>query len=170
MREFRTHVVAYNAGLPVPEPLGVYWQRRGLAFRGALITRALNARTLKEAIAANPSSPTALREAGIAIHHMHEVGIEHADLNIDNIMVDATRAYLLDFDNARIHKKLGRIARAKNLLRLRRSIRKSGMPDSVFDGIRAGYGAVRIPWWLRVAYGVKATLGDVTGFSKSKKH
>jgi len=42
-REWDVHVYLYEEGFPVPEPLGVVWERRGLLYRGAFATRWVDA-------------------------------------------------------------------------------------------------------------------------------
>jgi 3-deoxy-D-manno-octulosonic acid kinase len=44
---------------------------------------------------------------GLLVKRMHTVGIRHADLTSDNILMDSSdRFYLVDFDKARIMRKL----------------------------------------------------------------
>jgi 3-deoxy-D-manno-octulosonic acid kinase len=60
---------------------------------------------------------------GTAIAQFHRTGVDHADLNAHNILIDASdRVHLIDFDRARLRRP-GRW-RERNLARLRRSLDK----------------------------------------------
>lgn len=171
LREFRVHLYAYSRKLPVPEPLGVFWERKGIAFRGAVATREIEAVTLFTALKRLQSNAgrfePLLIHAGRAVRHMHELGICHADLQLGNILVTHTGIHLIDLDKARVFPKLSTLRRARNLLRLRRSLGKNGFPPELFERILDGYGADVIPHWLDVAYRVKGMLSD--GITRRKR-
>jgi len=171
LREFRVHLYAYSKELAVPEPLGVFWERKGIAFRGAVATRELEAITLYTALRRLHSNAgrfePLLIQAGRAVRQMHDLGIFHADLQLGNILVTHTGIHLIDLDKACVFPKLSRLRRARNLLRLRRSLGKNGFPPDLFERILDGYGADTIPHWLDVAYRVKGTLSD--GVTRRKR-
>ena len=85
------------------------------------------------------------REPGAAIRKMHEAGIDHADLNMNNILVDKKGAvFIIDFDKAAVHPELGQRRRIRNLRRLLRSLRKlksmgQKLRDEDFSMIIRGY-------------------------------
>lgn len=141
-REFEIHRRAWAAGLPVPEPLGVCWERRGLFCRGALATRALDAVELLDALREDPGrAADFLAAGGRAVRRMHEAGIWHADLQARNVLVNGDTAYLIDFDRGRRLPAPGRHCwRAMNLYRFRRSLEKHGFPAAYFRHFCAGYG------------------------------
>jgi 3-deoxy-D-manno-octulosonic acid kinase len=86
-----------------------------------------------------------LKGAGAAIRRMHEAGIDHADLNMNNVLVDdSDAACIIDFDKAASYRELGLRRRIRNLRRLLRSLRKlsaKGPPleDADFSMIIEGY-------------------------------
>jgi tRNA A-37 threonylcarbamoyl transferase component Bud32 len=100
---------------------------------------------------------------------MHEYGVYHADLNARNILVGRDGVYVIDFDNARVSTAPARrsasaavpVAGARNLLRLRRSIDKLGLPERTFDLICEGYGVTTLPIWLARLYRWKGALSDL---------
>ena len=139
--------------LPVPLPLGVCWEQTPLGYRGALATQELSALPLVDYLGDTDEDPKeVLAQCGKRIRTMHELGVFHADLQVRNILVSLDGIYLIDFDNARKAQSLGRHQRARNLLRLRRSIEKNRMASHVFDEICAGYGEIQIPAWLSMLY------------------
>lgn len=162
LRELRVHAYLYERGLAVPEPLGAAWQRWGPAFAGALATREIAGRSLLDYLAAAPRYPEdTLRRVGGLIREMHDLGAWHADLQVANVLVGLDRLYLIDFDKARVLRRVGRIRRAANLLRLRRSFDKNYLPLRLFDYILEGYGGRRPPLWLRAAYGVRGGVSNL---------
>ncbi len=65
----------------------------------------------------------------MSVRQMHRVGVYHADLNLKNILIrgdsEKIRAYLIDFDKARLYPHGIPVGQAKrNLKRLLRSARK----------------------------------------------
>jgi 3-deoxy-D-manno-octulosonic acid kinase len=150
--EFGIHAALEAADAPVPELLGVCWARRGMGYFGAIATRYVEAPTLLAWLATGPvDAITSLRACGAAIRSVHELGVLHADLNAANILIGARGPLLIDFDRATRHRRLSLRQRAANLLRLRRSLRKAGYSDAVFEGICEGYGGMHLPrdmMWL----------------------
>jgi hypothetical protein len=171
-------------GFPAPEPLGAVWERRGMWLRGALATRAIEAEELARAVGESAALPVELlRRTGETLRRMHEYGVYHADLNARNILVGGDGVYVIDFDNARVCQAVSKVvgardlvcgpsghggqnglsgvARARNLLRLRRSIDKLGLPERAFGLICEGYGVTSLPIWLDRLYRWKGALSDL---------
>ena len=85
-----------------------------------------------------------LVRCGRVIAAMHDAGVLHADLNVDNVLFDdAGRALLLDFEGSRVRPDPSESAREANLLRLLRSMLKCGMRLGGEDAraLLAGYDA-----------------------------
>jgi 3-deoxy-D-manno-octulosonic acid kinase len=151
----------YDKGLPVAEPLGACWERRGPWVRGAIATRELDAIHLLDYLRDAPSdAPTVLSRCGDVIRRMHDLHVFHNDLQVRNILIGGDQAYLIDFDNARLGFSLTRLERGRNLLRLRRSFRKNCLPDEHFGALCEGYGNVSWPGWLGALYDLKGALSD----------
>ncbi|WP_409929326.1 3-deoxy-D-manno-octulosonic acid kinase [Bordetella genomosp. 13] len=135
-QEYRLLAALHAQGLRVPLPLAAGYWRRGWRYRAAiLVERIPDVRPLAHALDASPD------EVAGAIARMHRAGVWHADLNAFNILLDAHgHAWLIDFDRGRAGGLSGR-ARAGNLLRLRRSLRKvAGEPgEAWWQGLQAAY-------------------------------
>ncbi len=111
-------------GLPVPQPIAARYLRRGMTYRCDLITRLIpDADPLSSRLAAGPLPESAWRAIGAAIARLHGEGVDHADLNAHNILLDPRGAVsVIDFDRGRIRRGGG--WRRGNLRRLHRSLAK----------------------------------------------
>jgi 3-deoxy-D-manno-octulosonic acid kinase len=130
LREFRILERLLSAGLPVPAPLAAMCWRRGLFYRGWILTRRIaDARALADILPGHAGDPPLWRAVGSCVRRFHDHGLVHPDLNARNILVDAGRqVHLLDFDRARISEGNRRAFTANND-RLLRSLEKL-WPDS----------------------------------------
>jgi 3-deoxy-D-manno-octulosonic acid kinase len=138
-REFRLLLDLHAAGLPVPEPVAARYRRRGLVYRAALLMRLIpDARTLGQVLAAGADPQATLGPALAAVAQLHAAGVWHADLNADNLLVDAGgKVWLIDFDRAQAGITAAPRLRG-NLDRLLRSLRKR-MPAPVLARIEAAW-------------------------------
>lgn len=123
--EYEIMTYLYGQGVAVPLPVAALWQRQGMYYRAALITeRIMGARPLAQGLATEWIQPVAR-----AIKQMHDAGVDHADLNVFNILLDAQdKVWLIDFDRARQFTVLSFARRQRNLVRLQRSINKEFGP------------------------------------------
>jgi len=121
--EFRLLSALRERDLPVPAPLVAAYWRAGLTYRAALlIERIAGARSLGDLLDAGETPPWA--SIGETIARFHRAGAFHADLNVDNVLMDAQdKVWLIDFDRGALRKPARRWQRA-NLARLQRSLRK----------------------------------------------
>ncbi|MCD8503820.1 MAG: 3-deoxy-D-manno-octulosonic acid kinase [Burkholderiaceae bacterium] len=119
-REFMVMLGLSGQGLLVPKPIAAMAKRTGLFYRAAILTRYVDHRGALCAV----DDQAAWRSAGAAVARLHDAGVWHADLNVNNILVDELdQAWLIDFDRA----KTGVSERSRlqgNLSRLLRSVRK----------------------------------------------
>lgn len=124
---------ARHRGVPVPDPMGAIVERVGPAlYRGAVITKAIPGMTMLEfvKVETDPRSLShVVRMTRYAIDTMHEHGLIHDDLNLNNLYVsmagDGFTVVLLDFDKARLlSHAVSPSQRKRNLKRLAQSIRK----------------------------------------------
>lgn len=142
--------------LPVPVPVAARYQRAGPMYRADLLTEELPTRlTLAQALASGPLEPGTWRAIGRCIASLHAHGVQHADLNANNLLLgSAGEVYVLDFDRGRIRARgtwEGRV-----LARLRRSLGK------VTGGLPAGrFGDTEWQWLLDGVAGVRG--GDGIG-------
>lgn len=122
--EFRLMRRLHADGLPVPRVLAACYLRKGLTYRAALLMECLEGvRSLADrAQVAGHGAPW--EEVGRMIARFHRAGLDHADLNAHNILIDAQgRPWLIDFDRGQI-RILASGWRERNLRRLKRSLLK----------------------------------------------
>jgi 3-deoxy-D-manno-octulosonic acid kinase len=129
-RELRIMKALHENGAPVAEPCGaaVQWLFPG-CYRGWLATRFIeNAvtlwRWLRDARPSREERLEVLAQVGRSIRQVRRLGIQHADLNLHNVLVvsePARRIVLIDFDRAR---RATSTDIGPELARLRRSARK----------------------------------------------
>ena len=124
-REWSMLRLALEAGLPVPTPLGVCVCKDGLFYRAAIITAYINnTETLAERIAHSALGLKSWHRLGLLLKQFQEHCFRHADLNANNLLIDQQdRFYIIDFDKARIMKRLGDWQWTP-LYRLQRSLEK----------------------------------------------
>jgi 3-deoxy-D-manno-octulosonic acid kinase len=122
--EYRLLAELAARGLPVPVPVAAHYERRGLWYRCDLITRRIvGAASMSGALAAAPLGEATWRQVGSAIAELHAAGVDHADLNAHNILVDGRGAVsIVDFDRGRVRR--GGAWAGRNLSRLHRSLSK----------------------------------------------
>jgi 3-deoxy-D-manno-octulosonic acid kinase len=122
--EWRLLDYARSQGLPVAQPVAARYLRSGLVYRCDLITeRIAGAQALSAKLRTAPLGAASWRDIGVLVRHMHALGIDHADLNAHNILLDGNgKAYLIDFDRGR-YRRQGNWGRG-NLARLQRSLGK----------------------------------------------
>lgn len=137
--EFRLLAALRADGLRVPAPLLAGYQRSGLGYRAALMVERIEGARPLSAFLDAPGEP-AWDAAGAAIAALHRAGVDHADLNADNILLDGEGlAWLIDFDRGR-RRPPAAGWREANLARLSRSLAKLGGAEG---GWRAGFARLR---------------------------
>ena len=120
--EFRLTREALARGVSAPVPVAACYWRRGLGYRAALLMRRLpGTRTLAD-LALDGAAPW--EAAGMLVARTHRAGLDHADLNADNLLFDATQTgWVIDLDRARLREP-AEGWRERNLARLSRSLLK----------------------------------------------
>lgn len=127
-RELELLVRLRRQGLPVPSPVAARVEPTGRLspfVRQALLTEFLpDTRTLTEVLRERALPADRWRAIGDTLARMHAAGVDHADLNAHNILLDdAGGVHLIDFDRGRLRTQGGDWP-AANLARLRRSLDK----------------------------------------------
>lgn len=142
--EFRLTQRARGLGLPVPRPVAARVLRAGLTYSGDLITERLHALPYSSLAAKRALDAAAWRAAGACVVLCHRAGLDHADLNLHNLLLDRSgAAHLIDLDRA-VLRAPGRWAQA-NLARLMRSLDKltpdwaAADRDAAWREFMAGY-------------------------------
>jgi 3-deoxy-D-manno-octulosonic acid kinase len=144
--EFELLARLHAEGLPVPRPLAARYERSGLIYRcDLLMERITGAVPLSVSLSERPLSERLWRRIGAAVARLHAAGVDHADLNAHNLLIDAAGTVsVIDFDRSRLRAP-GRW-RLRNLERLQRSLRKVGrtlppghIPAGSWEWVLAGY-------------------------------
>jgi len=111
--------------LPIAAVAAIHVRRQGLFYRAAIISRYIeNQGTLAAFLGHQALSEEAWAMLGRQIRLMHAAGLNHADLNANNILIDNQMSFhFIDFDKAKIHPQAGGWCE-RNLERLLRSLNK----------------------------------------------
>lgn len=122
--EFRLTRALHTLGLPVPRPIAACYWRHGAAYRAAILVERLPGVHSLATLAGDAARDAPWEAAGRLVARFHRAGLDHADLNAQNILFDgAGRGWLIDFDKGGIRiPETG--WRERNLARLRRSLLK----------------------------------------------
>lgn len=150
--EFRLLELMQAQGLRVPVPVAARIHRRGLIYRGDLITQNIpNSRDLHHVLCYQPLQKEEWHKVGHALAAMHNCQVYHHDANVRNIMIDDDKQiWLIDFD--RCHKREGEHWKQSNLDRLLRSLRKEKGKNTVFH-----WEEIHWHWCME---GYKATIAN----------
>lgn len=134
---------ALRSGIPTALPLAAVSIRTAVFFyRCYLVTRELTGcvdlpRYLMDLPGNSPSAADRKKEKVLVktaetVRTMHDKGFLHADLNMKNILVDATdpdNIYIIDWDKSVLKNRLSRVERSTNLIRFCRSMAKLAQKD-----------------------------------------
>lgn len=137
----------YAMDLPVPKPVAAFYCRKGASYRAALLIERISEVRPLSAFLAGQGGAELWRGVGRTLARFHCAGVDHADLNANNILVAGDGAVsLIDFDRGVIRAGAGPW-RAGNLSRLQRSLEKLGGCDpkapwrASWEQARAAYDA-----------------------------
>jgi 3-deoxy-D-manno-octulosonic acid kinase len=123
LRELRWLARLRGLGLPVPDPVAAMVLRSGLWYQGDILTARVPGTPLGEQLRKGVADAEAWFHIGVCIRRFHDAGVYHADLNVENIMIEGDDlghydVSLIDFDRVRRIRlpwdggKLGRLARS----------------------------------------------------------
>lgn len=119
----------YEAGLPVPKPIGARIKKGkiGVCYQADILTEKIeNAQDLTALLQTQHLADETWQQIGGLIRQLHDLQICHTDLNAHNILVQHTdltqKCWLLDFDKC--GEKSGDFWKTENLNRLHRSFMK----------------------------------------------
>ena len=123
--EFRALEKMSQLGLPVPKPIAARVTRYWGYYTADLITEKIeNTKTLGDYLQDQTFSEQVSLIIGKTIRSFHSNGYYHPDLNVENILIgEAQGVFLVDFDRWK-SKKVTRRSGAKNISRLKSSIKK----------------------------------------------
>ena len=141
-RSFQEWIITqelWQAGLPVAEPLAAFFQRSGLSYRAALISRQIeHAQTLADWARDRTLGHDGWEQVGCLLGAFAAFGLHHPDLNARNILIDSDdKLWWIDFDRACIASKPAnpgvmhrRLLRSLNKLEIQHDA------DAIASGIR----------------------------------
>lgn len=149
--EYRVTEALHQQHLPVPRPLAACYEREGATYRAAImVERIAGARTFAQCIGQDHARAP-WKQAGELVARFHLAGLDHADLNANNLLFDARgKGWMIDFDRARLRAP-GRTWRHNNLARLLRSLHKlrggrsRAEVEQDFEQLRRAYDAAMEP-------------------------
>ena len=135
-KEYQLLIELQQRGLSAPAPIAARITLNKAIYRGDLITQAIpDAKSLLDILKIRVLTTAEITTIGQTIADFHQQGVFHADLNINNIMLDNSgKAYLIDFDRGHLVAPLHASLKA-NIQRLNRSfIKEKGRhPDFFWD-------------------------------------
>ena len=116
------------------KPVAAFYRRESWTYRCDLITQCISqAQTLSAELQAAPLAEAVWRAVGAAVARLHRHGVDHADLNAHNILLDSARVVsVIDFDRGQLRAPGAWTLR--NLARLERSLHKiaAALPSDRF--------------------------------------
>jgi 3-deoxy-D-manno-octulosonic acid kinase len=140
LQEARLSVLIRNRGVPASDMVfGRAQTIAGPIVRLHLATVAVSDAVpllalLDSAATSGDQAGAAVRAAGGSVLALHDAGIMHADLNLNNLLVPRSvgggmRATVIDLDGSRIVSEMSGALRARNLARLLRHAVKNGLRE-----------------------------------------
>jgi len=121
--EYRLLAKMIELGLPVPHPIAAQVCKVGLFYQANILIKYLHHNSTFAALLNTDSPIESWEKVGSTIANFHNLGIYHADLNVNNILIADELVYLIDFDHSKQcpPRKMWQNA---NMKRLKRSIDK----------------------------------------------
>lgn len=158
--EFRLLADLAARGLNVPVPVAARYRRGGMHYRADLITRWIDGtRTLADKVHDGSADAAVAARVGACIAGFHRAGAYHADMNAHNILLDAGRVWLIDFDRGE-SRRPARSWQQATLARLRRSLLKVGAADTGEAAFDASFWGPLMAAYERALDGAPATDGQ----------
>ncbi len=123
-REWHLLAKLCQLGLPAPIPVAAHVFRRGCQYQADLISeRIVDTVSLADSLSERRLSNVLWQQLGVTIAAFHNKGVDHADLNAHNVLMQNERFYVIDFDRGKIRAWPGKWQQA-NIDRFLRSLRK----------------------------------------------
>lgn len=99
-QEFQLLNKLIEVGVNVPRPIAARVEKSGLLYRADLLSeKIVNARDLVTILQEKPLLAEMYKKIGQEIRKMHDAQVNHTDLNIHNILIDAQdKVWIIDFD------------------------------------------------------------------------
>ncbi len=139
--------IMQQANLPVPRPIAARCQRYGMVYSAdILIIEIANTKTLVQRLCQGVLDKDIWLKIGSTIKRFHDYGIEHVDLNANNILINAEGdVFLIDFDRCKQREYAKKWSR-RGIQRLARSLDKEKnrfnqmcYEKNMFEILKRGY-------------------------------
>ncbi|EIV8468224.1 3-deoxy-D-manno-octulosonic acid kinase [Vibrio vulnificus] len=124
LQEFNLLRALIESGVNVPRPIAARAVKTGLTYQADLLSERIpNAKDLVSILQENPLPEAMYQKVGQEIAKMHNVNVNHTDLNIHNILIDdKEKVWIIDFDKC--YQQPDGDWKQGNLERLKRSFLK----------------------------------------------
>ena len=122
--EFNLLKVLKELGVNVPRPIAARVIKKGIFYQADLLSEKIpNAQDLVGILQQRQLNESEYQAIAVQIKKMHKAQVNHTDLNIHNILLDAQgKAWIIDFDKC--YQQKGDEWKENNLSRLTRSFHK----------------------------------------------
>lgn len=110
-------------GLPAPQAIAAQTCKKGLFYQGNILIAYIKHQSTFAGIMNSNNNEQNWKNIGQTIADFHNHGINHADLNAHNILINNDKTYLIDFDHSK-QCKINNSWQQANIKRLKRSIDK----------------------------------------------
>lgn len=135
-QELNLLTIMQQLDLPVPMPIASRCQRQGILYKADILMREIpNASTLAQKLVQAPLDDRMWGNIGKLIRRFHNSGIQHVDLNANNVLIDGSEnIFLIDFDRCK-QKPYAKHWAEAGLQRLERSLQKEKLlnPQMYYD-------------------------------------
>lgn len=130
-QEFKLLEHLRAAEVNVPKPIAARAIKKGATYRADIISELIpNATDLISILKNKPLSKQQYQKVGQQILNMHAAGVNHTDLNIHNILLDANdKVWIIDFDKCYLQQ--GESWKQDNWNRLKRSFEKEKLKHDI---------------------------------------
>ncbi|MCW8994320.1 MAG: 3-deoxy-D-manno-octulosonic acid kinase [Psychromonas sp.] len=147
LQEFKLLEQLSQEGVNVPRPIAARVIKKTFTYQADLLSEKIpDAQDLVAILQKQSLADTIYRKIGLEIQKMHNIQVNHSDLNIHNILIDKNnRVWIIDFDKCAKHD--GEHWKNKNLQRLKRSFVKEVKKRAIhwheadWNTVLAGYRA-----------------------------
>ena len=144
-QEFQLLKRLADAGVHVPRPIAARATKSFFSYQADLLSEKIpEARDLVATLQAGSLSEAVYRRIGREIRKMHDIQVNHTDLNIHNLLLDNQgKVWIIDFDKC--YEQSGSSWKQTNLDRLLRSFRKEKVKRDIqweeqeFQSLLTGY-------------------------------
>ncbi|GEM76049.1 3-deoxy-D-manno-octulosonic acid kinase [Vibrio sagamiensis NBRC 104589] len=149
LQEFNLLRVLIESSVNVPRPIAARAVKTGLTYQADLLSERIpNAQDLVSFLQEKPLSEAMYQKIGQEIAKMHNVNVNHTDLNIHNILIDnQEKVWLIDFDKCRQQSdgdwKQGNLERLKRSFFKELKQRQIHWQEKDFDVLKTAYSLSR---------------------------